>query len=296
MSTESQKEFASSYFVQDRGNLEEMRRLELQDTMLNTGMGGVLPERADLSSVRHVLDVGCGTGNWLLELARQYPTIEKLVGADISNKMIAYAREKAKAEGLDGRVEFLTMDALRILESPPSSFDLVNQRLGVSWLRTWDWAKLLSEYQRVARPKGIIRITEGVGAESNSPALTRLNKIVIATFYRSGHLFVEGADGITGHLVPLLTQHQIQDVKSRVHTLVYRAGTEAGQYFYEDMVRAFRVALPFFQKWTRVPDDYDAICEQAKIEMQQSDFEAKVTLTTAWGMRSDGGVPRMQLH
>jgi ubiquinone/menaquinone biosynthesis C-methylase UbiE len=292
MSTDPQKEYASTYFVQDQSNQEEMTRLEIQDTMLTTGMGGVLPELADPSSLRRVLDVGCGTGGWLLETARQYPTIEKLVGADISNKMMAYAREKAKVGGLDERVEFKTMDALRILEVPNASFDLVNQRLGVSWLRTWEWAKLLIEYQRVARPKGIIRITEGIGAESNSPALTRLNKLALETFHRSGHLFTPSSDGITGQLVRLLTQHEIQDVKSRVHTLVYRSGTVEHQNFYEDMRHGFRVALSFFQRWTRVPDDYEDICQQALKEMQQPDFVATVILVTAWGTRSDRGVLR----
>jgi ubiquinone/menaquinone biosynthesis C-methylase UbiE len=269
-----------------------MKRLKIQDQMLTTGMGGVLPELADPSSLRRVLDVGCGTGGWLLETARQYPTIEKLVGADISNKMMAYAREKAKVGGLDERVEFKTMDALRILEVPNASFDLVNQRLGVSWLRTWEWAKLLIEYQRVARPKGIIRITEGIGAESNSPALTKLNNLALETFHRSGHLFTPSSDGITGQLVRFLTQHEVQDVKSRVHTLVYRSGTVEHQNFYEDMRHGFRVALSFFQRWTRVPDDYEDICQQALKEMQQPGFVATVILVTAWGTRSDRGVLR----
>jgi hypothetical protein len=43
------------------------------------------------------------------------------------------------------------MDALRTLEFSPSSFDLVNPRFGFSWLQTWNWGKLLLEYQRVTR-------------------------------------------------------------------------------------------------------------------------------------------------
>src|SRR6516225_3646913 len=158
---EQPQEHESTYFVQDRSNQDEMTRLEVQDTMLTTGMGGVLPELSDPTVLRRVLDVGCGTGDWLLETARTYPTIEKLVGVDISSKMMEHARSKAKVQGLDGRVEFQTMDALRILEFPPASFDLVNQRLGISWLRTWEWKKILLEYRRVSRPAGIVRITEG---------------------------------------------------------------------------------------------------------------------------------------
>jgi len=43
---------------------------------------------------------------------------------------------------------------------PPIFFDLVNLRAGISWVRTWDWLKLLSEMLRVARPDGIVRVTD----------------------------------------------------------------------------------------------------------------------------------------
>src|SRR5215469_15437590 len=125
--------------------------------------------------------------------------------------MMGYAREQAKAEGLDARVEFKTMDALRILEFPAASFDLVNQRLGVSWLRTWEWTKILLEYQRVTRPGGIVRITDSdFTAESNSPALMKLLDILLETSYRSGRLFTATRDGITGHFARLMTEHGIQ--------------------------------------------------------------------------------------
>ena len=41
--------------------------------------------------------------------------------------------------------------------------------------------------------------------------------------------------------------------------------------------------LPFFQRWTRVPDDYQTLCEQAFQEMQQPDFRATWRLLTVWG-------------
>src|SRR5215469_852762 len=94
------REQSSTYFVQDRTNQDEMTRLEIQDKMLTTGMGGVLPELSDPTVLRRVLDVGCGTGDWLLEMARTYPTIEKLIGVDISSKMVKYAHSRAKAQGL----------------------------------------------------------------------------------------------------------------------------------------------------------------------------------------------------
>jgi ubiquinone/menaquinone biosynthesis C-methylase UbiE len=279
--------------VQDRSNLEEIARLEVQDKMITKGQGGVLPELADPTVLRRVLDVGCGTGGWLVETARTHPMIEKLVGVDISDKMTAYARDQAEALQLEKRVQFQTTDALRALPFSDAYFDLVNQRFGVSWLRTWEWRKILLEYNRVSRPSGIIRITEGhVTNESNSPALTKLCKISLEACFRSGRIFTERSDGIASELVCLLTQYGFEDVESRLYTLVYHAGTEMGQYFYQDMLHAFRVALPFFHKWTRVPSDYEAIYQQALKDMQQPDFEATYILLTAWAKKGQSMLMR----
>jgi ubiquinone/menaquinone biosynthesis C-methylase UbiE len=293
-SPKPEREHPSTYFVQDRSNLEEMARLEIQDTMITAGMGGVLPELSDPTHLRRVLDVGCGTGGWLMETAKSYPSIETLIGADVSSNMLAHARAQAEKLGLGGRVQFQTMDALRMLEFPNAFFDLVNQRFGISWLRTWEWQKILLEYIRVVRPGGIIRITEGhVSSESNSPALEKLYKIGLETCYNSGRIFTFSSDGLVRELVRLMTLHGIENIKSRMRILAYRAGTESHSSFYEDMRRAFRVALPFFQKWTRVPGDYEQIYQQALKEMQQPNFVAMYMLLTAWGTTcEDGNIPR----
>lgn len=53
--------------------------------------------------------------------------------------------------------------------------------------------------------------------------------------------------------------------------------------FAEDMQHLYRTLRPFLQKWTRIPDDYDAIYRQALVEMQQPGFVATWRFHTAWG-------------
>jgi ubiquinone/menaquinone biosynthesis C-methylase UbiE len=277
-------EHPSTYVVQDLSSEEELTRLRVQEEIATASVGGVLPEQPDPASFQRVLDVGCGTGGWLIETAKTYPTISLLIGVDISSKMLEYAKAQAEAEQVSDRVQFAVMDALRMLEFPRHYFDLVNQRFGVGYLRTWDWPKLLAEFQRVTTPGGVIRLTEGdILPENTSPALTQLYHLLIQAFYQSGHLFTPESDGITGQLAHLLHRHGVQHVQTRSYTGEGRAGTIEGQRFYEDMSRAFRTVLPFLRKWTRVPDDYERIYQQALSEMQQLDFVESGSILTAWG-------------
>ncbi|GAC1485651.1 MAG: hypothetical protein NVS2B12_40590 [Ktedonobacteraceae bacterium] len=282
--TNSRKEQPSTYFVQDRSSEDEMTRLQIQDEMLTASMGGVLPEQPDPERLQSVLDVGCGTGGWLLETAKAYPGIARLVGVDVSKRMIDYARAQADAHQLGDRVEFHVMDAVSALEFPDQSFELVNQRLGASFVRTWEWPKILSEYRRVCQPGGIIRVTEAdFLAGSSSQAFKDLNQFFLQAYHQSGRYFTPDGNSIVSHLARIFAQYVTAHVQTRAYTLEYRAGTLAGQQFVENQKKIFRTALPFLHKWVRVPDNYEELYQQMLVEMQQADFVASWELLTVWG-------------
>lgn len=280
------REHPSTYFVPDRSNEDELSRLHIQDHLLTASMGGVFSEQTSPINFRRVLDVGCGTGDWLIEAAIAYPGISQLVGVDVSSKVLEYARMQAVARGVDDRVEFYTMDALRMLEFPNMYFDLVNQRLGMSYLRTWDWPKLLQEYQRVCASEGMLRITEAdFIASSTSPALKRLYDIALPAFYKAGYYPKHEHDGVICALADLLHRYGVQRVDTRLYRLEYRFGTAEWQDFYEDIRLVFQTVLPFLYKWTHLPDDYDTIYRQALREMRQPGFVTTWDVLTAWGYK-----------
>src|SRR5579859_4013992 len=208
--TDPRREHPSTYFVPDRSNEEELTRLRIQDGMITAAMGGVLPEQPDPTIFRRVLDVGCGPGDWLIEAARTYPSMSLLIGVDVSSRIVEYAQAQAEAQRVSDRVQFCTMDALRMLEFPVDYFDLVNQRLGGSYLRTWDWPKILHEYQRVTRPGGVIRVTESDSSETSSPSLARFYQKLAEALYQSGQVFTPGRHGPASELARLLSQYGLQ--------------------------------------------------------------------------------------
>ena len=282
--SDSHKEQPSTYFVQDRNNQEELARLQVQDQMITRAIGGVLPEQPDPASFQRVLDIGCGTGGWLIETAKTYPTMTRLYGVDISGTILDYARVQAETSQVNDRVEFIVMDALRMLEFPDHFFDLVNIRFAESWIRTWEWPKMLQEMQRVSKPGGIIRITDANGtAGSNSPALNRLYLLGIQAMYQAGYYFTPDGASVINHLPDLMYQHGVLNIQSRAFTVEFRAGTSEGQLFAENMKLAYRTIQPFLKKWLRLPDDYETIYQQMLIEMQAPDFVARWDVLTAWG-------------
>jgi ubiquinone/menaquinone biosynthesis C-methylase UbiE len=278
------RERPSTYIVQDRDNQEEFTRLQLQGQMLTASMGGVLPEQPDLTIFKRILDIGCGTGGWLIEAAKTYPHMIQLCGIDISSKMLNYARSQAEANQVSDQIEFYVMDALHALEFPTHSFDLVNMRLAQSWLRAWEWPKVLQEAQRICKPGGVIRFTEfDFAIKTSSPALNYLYDLAIQAFYRAGHYFTPDSDAIITHLPRLMHRYGVQNIQTRSYMLEYRAGTPEGQFFLEDTLLAYRTTEPFMRKWVRLPDNHKEIYQQALVEMQAPDFVAAWQLLTAWG-------------
>ena len=273
-----------STYVVDHRDLTELDRLRVQDRLLTASMGGVLPEQSDPSAFRRVLDIGCGSGSWVVEAAQTYPEMS-LVGIDISKRMVDSAPALAEQEGVAARTRFQVMDALQLLDFEHRPFDLTNLRLGVSFMRTWDWPKMLGEMLRVTRRKGIIRLTDSqIVHTSTSKKLTELQERMVLPLYRSGHLFEEDSDGIIKHLVPLLKQHIGEQVEEKVYEFVYEAGTPEGELFYQDVVYSLQTLRPFFKKWGANLEGYDKLSAEAMEEMQQPGFVVRWKMVTAWAI------------
>ena len=105
---------------------------------------------------QRVLDVATGTGDLALALARAMNDCS-VTGMDLSEGMLALAREKARREGLDERVEFLCGDAER-MEFADGGFDAVTVAFGVRNFS--DLHAGLCEIGRVLRRGGMVAVLE----------------------------------------------------------------------------------------------------------------------------------------
>lgn len=99
-----------------------------------------------------VLDVGCGTGSTTVAVARRLGASGRCTGIDISEPMIAAARERA--ERAHAAASFIAADA-QTFQLEPASFDAIMSRFGVMFFN--DMVAAFRNLRRAARPGACLR-------------------------------------------------------------------------------------------------------------------------------------------
>ena len=99
-----------------------------------------------------VLDVATGTGSLAVELGKQ---AEKVIGIDLSDKMLEVARRKSKSNN----ISFQQMDASQ-MEFKDDTFDIVTISLGLHDMPLNIRDAVLKESKRVLKPNGKLFILE----------------------------------------------------------------------------------------------------------------------------------------
>lgn len=103
----------------------------------------------------YVLDVGCGVGATACFIAKKYGC--RVVGVDISEKMVERSRERAHREKVVDRVEFRVADA-QDLPFEDNLFDAVITESVTAFPE--DKQKAVNEYARVTKPGGYVGLNE----------------------------------------------------------------------------------------------------------------------------------------
>jgi SAM-dependent methyltransferase len=98
-----------------------------------------------------ILDAGCGSGSMAREIAKVAPR-SVVVGIDLRDKYIDYARRRAEAEGLQN-LTFETGD-VRELPFSDGAFDIIWTKYLLQWVA--DPMRAMREFARVLKPGGLL--------------------------------------------------------------------------------------------------------------------------------------------
>jgi SAM-dependent methyltransferase len=98
-----------------------------------------------------ILDAGCGSGSMAREIAKA-ASGSTVLGIDLRDKYVDYARRRAQAEGLQN----LTFEAgdVRALPFPDGAFDIVWTKYLLQWVA--EPMRAVRKFARVRRPGGVL--------------------------------------------------------------------------------------------------------------------------------------------
>ena len=281
-------ENSENTYIIDSESAAEMARLIDQSRCMNEATGSLFPESIDLSGIHSVLDVACGPGEWVQEVAALYPHIQ-VVGTDISNLMIKYAAQRARVQKL-ANASFQVMDARTSLAFPQGAFDLVNARFMAAFLPRNQWPQVVREFARLTRAGGAIVLTETdifSQGSTNSPALEELNGMCREAVYLAG-LYSSTGTLVTSVLDQLLQEAGCRNIQSKWHTLDFSAGTAAQPVIYSNLSFALKLVQPFLLKMVKTTQEHlDELYEKGLQEMMGDGFRAGTRFLTVWGIKSE---------
>lgn len=272
-------------YVIDPENATEMARLINQDHMVTQHMGNLLPPEVDPSAFTDVLDIACGPGGWVLDVAYSFPGL-KVTGVDISQIMVRYAQARAWSQGLEN-ADFRVMNILKPLDFPDHSFDFVNARFLVGVLSPADWPALIQECKRVLRPGGILRLTdvEDLGI-TNSAALEQFTTLGATAARKAGRAFFSEGRYI-GTMVMLgrfLREAGLQEIHQQAYMIDWSAGTQAFAMQYDNARIALDLGKQFLLGMGVIAEErFDEMYRQVMIDMNSPAFTATMIFLSAWG-------------
>ncbi|HVB62420.1 MAG TPA: class I SAM-dependent methyltransferase [Ktedonobacteraceae bacterium] len=286
MATSSDVPEPTSSYQVDAENVAEMARLVRQARLLSEHLG-LLPADLQLEQKHAILDIGCGPGEWVLEIAQSLPE-SQVIGVDISERMIAYAQYCALDHGISN-VQFLVMDARQPFSFPDASFDVIHARFITGFLATATWPVLLRECFRLLRPGGTICNAEfeelGI---TTSPALAQYNHLLIKAARRAGQCFAPEGDyyGITAVQARLLQEAGFQHIRQQAHVMNYSAGMLAHNEMYNNFSTFLNLVQPFLvRSGVTTQENIEILYARTMEEMQDGGFCAVAFFQSVWGSK-----------
>jgi len=137
------------------------RRYDLTNTIISAGLDHYwrrcLAQRVAGHAARTILDVACGTGGVMAQVARCCPPTTRLVGVDCTAAMLQVGRQRLRRTAPSHRLHLCAGDA-QCLPHPNDCFDVITMMFGVRNFA--DPGAGLVECYRVLRPGGRLCLVE----------------------------------------------------------------------------------------------------------------------------------------
>ena len=271
-------------------NVGESGRLDQQHYLFRTAFyqaehPGQGDYSAPLRAPTAILDVACGTGRWVFEMARRFPHAT-VCGFDLQPPSFMQHTD------LPPNCFLLQGDALQRYPYDDRSFDFTMVRANSAFTPRARWQDRVSEITRVTREGGWIEIRDFDVVISESPAVSQLTR-----------LFTQLAEklkiypGVGPHLSHILHQAGLRNVRSLSRHVQHiprtiGSGSSGGQLMIVDYLALLeKVTDRIVEMRLATKEHWQAQLAQARVETGvnprsgQTLYKSSVILTSSFGQR-----------
>lgn len=165
-----------------------------------------IAEIIDPKPHQHILDLGCGPGNLILEFKAKQPQV-KITGLDIDPKILQIADQKLKKAQIEAKL----IEASGTEIPDGKQYDIVVSTLMIHHLQSMDKKKMVGEAYRVLKTGGKFYLYDF------SPPKNWFGKI-LAPIYG---LFEEIDDGVKGKYPVFLKEAGFKNVRSVFRSMLF---------------------------------------------------------------------------
>jgi arsenite methyltransferase len=172
-----------------------------------------------IEEASQVLNIGCGIGVGPAYITRKHGC--RVVGVDISEKMIEWSRRRAREERVEAKVEFRVADVLE-LPFEVDRFDAVIVESVLIFVE--DKQRAIQECMRVTKPGGYVGLNEGCWTRQPSPELVARVKDAIGPFIPTIETWqaLWEASGLQDRVVKICQIDARQEIKDRMQWIGWR--------------------------------------------------------------------------
>ncbi len=264
--------------------LPETDHLLMLHRHLSECMGGILPATLDLSRVKRVLDVECGAGGWVYDLAWRYPSLY-VVGTESHSHL---AKEAHAIVSRAGNAEVIEQDIHSLSDQavPLASFDLVHARFLVSKLAPQEYPAVLEALAHRCRTGGLLVWEEPEYPLTNSPACEQFYHLIQDALQTTGRAFCPGQSlGITALMSNWLKASGCRITLDIAYALDISTSMKGHAAFHQLAEIMSKQLRPFIiQAGVATETAYDAICEQTRQEIANAGFRGVAYVRTMVGV------------
>ncbi len=132
---------------------EAWRKYDAVESRLTASVSERMLDLADLRPGMRVIDLASGRGEPCVRAAQRVGPLGSVLGVDISEPVLAIARERARHEGISN-IELRVADAELLDGVTDGSFDVATARWGLMCMRSP--VSALASTRRVLRPGGVL--------------------------------------------------------------------------------------------------------------------------------------------